>query len=157
MNMQRISSRQTFFIKRMFPVIWFGIIVIAAVAGLIAMIVAHQAHPWEILVLLLVLLFMAAWGYMFMKKLAFDLMDEVWDAGDALLVKNRGKEERISFSNITGVNAVNYTHPPRVTLTLRQPGIFGARVTFCPGVITFSLSKGNPISDDLSRRVDAAR
>ena len=137
--------------------IWFGITAIAAVAGLIAMIATHQAHPLQIFELLLVILFMAASGYVVMKKLTVDLMDEVWDADDDLLVKNRGKEERIPFSNIAGVTAVNYTRPPRVTLTLRQPGIFGARVTFCPAVVVFAMSKGNPIADDLSRRVDAAR
>ena len=39
---------------------------------------------------------MMAFGFFIMKKLVFDLVDEVWDDGDTLLVKNRGQEERTS-------------------------------------------------------------
>lgn len=77
MSMRCISSRQTFFIKHIFPVIWFGIIAIVAVAVLIGIIKAHQTHPLTFLALLLFVLVTAALGYMLMKKLAFDLMDEV--------------------------------------------------------------------------------
>jgi hypothetical protein len=31
-------------------------------------------------------------GYFIMKKLVFDLVDEVWDDGGSLLIRNRGHE-----------------------------------------------------------------
>jgi hypothetical protein len=37
---------------------------------------------------------MAILGYQIMKKMAFNLVDEVFDLGDALLVRNGGQEER---------------------------------------------------------------
>ena len=30
---KRISSRQTFFLKRVFPLLWFGMVVLSVVAG----------------------------------------------------------------------------------------------------------------------------
>jgi hypothetical protein len=39
-----------------------------------------------------------------MKKLIFDLVDEVWDDGRALIVKNDDREERIPFADIKNVN-----------------------------------------------------
>ena len=35
--------------------------------------------------------------YFMMKKFVFDLVDEVWDDGDTLLVKNRGQDVRIAI------------------------------------------------------------
>ena len=35
---------------------------------------------------------MVAFGYFIMKRLIFDLVDEVVDAGDALMIRNRGQE-----------------------------------------------------------------
>ena len=39
---------------------------------------------------------MIGFGYFVMKKLVFDLVDEVWEDGDSLVVKNRGQEGHIS-------------------------------------------------------------
>ena len=91
-----------------------------------------------------------------MKKLVFDLVDEVWDDGDALVVKNRGQEQRIAFSDIKNVNYSPFVNPPRVTLSLRRPTIFGEQITFCAPVrlVPFSTS---PVINDLIERVDRAR
>ena len=43
---------------------------------------------------------MIGFGYFIMQKLVFDLVDEVWDDSDALLVKNRGQEQRIALGEI---------------------------------------------------------
>jgi hypothetical protein len=44
-----------------------------------------------------------------------NLVDEVFDDGDSLLVRFRGEEERIPFSNIDDVTAWN-ARPARITL-----------------------------------------
>ena len=63
---------------------------------------------------------MIGFGYFIMKKLVFDLVDEVWDDGDALVVKNRGQEERIALADIKNVSYSPFVNPPRVTLSLRR-------------------------------------
>ncbi len=67
-----------------------------------------------------------------MRALVFDLMDEVWDEGTSLLVRNKNKEERIDFRNIRNISYSVMTNPNRVTLSLRIPCQFGNEVSFCP-------------------------
>ena len=42
---------------------------------------------------------MAIIGYQIIKKMAFNLIDQVFDLGDALLVRNGGQEERIALAD----------------------------------------------------------
>jgi len=77
--MRRISSRATFFYKRVSPIIWFGFIALFIVLPLL--VGGRTGH-------FIVPIVMAVVGPFFMKKLIFDLVDEVWDAGDALVVRN---------------------------------------------------------------------
>jgi hypothetical protein len=91
-----------------------------------------------------------------MKALVFDLMDEVWDAGDAVVVKNGGKEERILLSEIKNVNYSSLTNPQRITLSLRKPCRWGAEVSFTPP-IRFLPFRKNPIVQDLIERIDTQR
>jgi hypothetical protein len=95
-------------------------------------------------------------GYIMMKKLLFDLVDEVLDAGDALVVRNGDREERVALSDIMNVGYSPYMNPPRVTLSLRNPGIFGDKVSFCAPV-SFMPFSASPIIDELIKRIDAAR
>jgi hypothetical protein len=99
---------------------------------------------------------MAAFAYLIMKKLVFDLVDEVWDDGDSLIVRNAGREERIPLTEIRNVSYSVLVNPPRVTLSLRQPTNFGSEVTFCAPLqlVPFSTS---PIINKLIDRIDAKR
>jgi hypothetical protein len=94
--------------------------------------------------------------YFVMKKLMFDLVDEVLDAGDALIVRNGGQQERVALSDIMNVSYSPLVSPPRVTLSLRRPSIFGSEVTFCAPIRLMPLSP-SPIISDLIRRIDAQR
>jgi hypothetical protein len=91
-----------------------------------------------------------------MKKLVFDLVDEVWDDGDALVIRNRGDEERIALSDIKNVSYSPFTNPPRVTLSVRRPTVFGEEIAFnAPTrIVPFSTS---PVIKDLIERIDLAR
>jgi hypothetical protein len=80
---------------------------------------------------------MMAVGYFFMKKLVFDLADEVFDAGDALIVRNKEQEARIALSNIMNVNFSAFTNPPRVRLSLGRLSVFGNRISSCPRYALF--------------------
>ena len=99
---------------------------------------------------------MIGFGYFIMQKLVFDLVDEVSDDGDALVVKNRGQEQRIALADIKNVNYSPFISPPRVTLSLRRPTVFGDQITFCAPVRLLPFSP-SPVIADLIERVDHAR
>jgi hypothetical protein len=146
--MPLISSKMTVYYKRVFPVIFFGGLLIVVVTGLSA-----SGDPLTFLIGAVV---MAIFGYFIMKKLVFGLADEVLDAGDALIVRNGGQEDRISLSDIKNVSYSPYMNPPQVTLSLRRQTVFGDTIAFCApgGLVPFWSS---PVIDDLINRVDAAR
>jgi hypothetical protein len=153
--MRAISSRMTFFYKRIFPIIWFGFLLffmaIPFVAPLIG--VSISGSP---MAFLLMPAFMIVVGYFSMKKLVFYLVDEVLDAGDGLVIRNGHLEERVALSDIMNVGYSQFMNPPRVILSLRNPGMFGNQVSFCApaSLLPFSTS---PIIDELIKRIDAAR
>jgi hypothetical protein len=151
--MGRISSQSTFFYKRMFPIIWFGFL---AFFGAIALFVGLKPSNSLPLPFFIAPPVMAILGYFIMKKLVFDFVDEVVDLGDALLVKNGNQEDRIALSDIMNINYSPLISPPRVTLSLRRPSLFGDKVSFCAPLrfVPFSTS---PVIDALIARVDAAR
>jgi hypothetical protein len=80
----------------------------------------------------------------------------VFDVGDALLVRNGDREERIALADIKNVNYSPYINPPQVTLSLRRPTVFGDTIAFCAPFRIMPLSS-SPIIDRLVDRVDAAR
>src|SRR5579863_1899076 len=126
---KRISSRNTFFVKRVFPVLWFGGLTLFLGTALTVGVHARTKPP---LVVFVPPLLMFGFGYWLMRRLVFDLADAVYDEGDALRVRFRGDEERIPLANIINISYSGLTNPARATLTLRQPGRFGKEVTFSP-------------------------
>jgi hypothetical protein len=146
--MRLISSRSTFVQKRVFPAIWFGFLALFVVVGF-----TKGDVPGA---LVLVPLTAGVVAFLVMRKLVFDLVDEVWDAGADLLVKNGGHEVRVPLAELVNVSYCPLLSPQRVTLTLRQPTALGREIAFVPPrrFIPFARS---PIVDDLIQRVDAAR
>lgn len=110
------------------------------------------------MIFLVMPIFIGVIGFMVMKKLIWDLVDEVHDGGDYLLIRKGSEEERVPLKNIINVSASTNTNPPRITLRLLKPGKFGPEITFSPQ-LKFSLNPfaKNPIVDELIVRVDAAR
>ena len=149
--MPLMSSKMTFFYKRVFPVIWFGFL---AVFFLVALVKGSAADPISNLPSLIIPVVMAIIGYQIMKKMAFH--DQVFDLGDALLVRNGGQEERIALADIKNVNFVPYMSPPQVTLSLRRPSVFGDTIVFCALARLMTLSP-SPTIEKLVDRIDAAR
>jgi hypothetical protein len=152
-DMQRISSKMTFYYKRVLPVIMLGFIGVFVVFGLGIGSSSGKFPPLPFFVMPIII---GTIMFFMMKKLIFDLVDEVWDAGDTLIVRNKGQEERIALSEIMNVNYSPMMNPPRVTLSLRRPSTFGDKVTFC-APSRFVPFASSPIIDELIARVDAAR
>ena len=116
--MRLISSRMTFFYKRVFPFIWFGVLLLLMAFGLVS---ASRGGLASNVPFLIVPVLMAVFGYHIMKKLVFNLADEVLDAGDTLVVRSGGQEDHIALSDIKNVNYSPYMSPPQVTLSVRRP------------------------------------
>ena len=143
----------TFWYKRVFPMFWFGFLLLfIAVPWLVE---RGPAQALPTMFFIMPALF-GIFGYVMMRKLVFDLVDEVLDDGDALVVRNRDQEERIALADIVNVSYSQYVNPPRVTLLLRNPSAFGPRVSFCAPV-RFNPFSSNPVIDDLIQRIDAKR
>lgn len=149
--MKKISSGMTTYHKKIFPAIWFGFLGLFVIGGIASG--AMTRDPSVVAVPLV----MAGFGYFFMKRLLWDLADEVFDDGDSLLVKQGGDQERIPLSNIMNVSIGN-SSPRRITLRLRNPGRFGNEVTFAPRQgFTFNPFAKNEVAEDLILRVERAR
>lgn len=151
---RRISSRMTAFHKRVFPPIWFGLLVIFMLIGL----VTGRSQPMLLVPMVGVPALLMVFGYLLMRFMIFDLMDEVWDNGSELIALNEGHAAHIPLRNIVNVNCSLITNPKRATLLLRNPCRWGTRITFSP-VWCFSMSTGlnSPVIDELIQRVDQAR
>jgi len=152
---KRISSRNTFFLKRVLPALVFGVLALGVAAPLLLTRGNAWALPWPALIAPLVL---AVIFYLLLKRLVFDLADEVIDEGDALRVRFGEEVERVPLGEIINVSYSGITNPPRITLTLRSAGRFGREITFSPQQGFFSpLFRPNPLVGDLIERVDVAR
>ena len=153
--MKRISSRWTYFYKRVFPVFWLGFIALVTLTGWLP---SRRMHTTPAPLLIMPVL-MGVIGYVVFRRLIFDLVDEVWDDGTALIVKNGGVEERVSLSNVINISHSSLTRPERVTLRLRDAGSLGKEITFLPPfrLVWFRWFSRNPIVDELIERVDRAR
>jgi hypothetical protein len=150
--MERISSGMTFFYKRIFPAFWFGFLGIFVIVALIGD-MSGNGSPLPFLIGPAI---MAVFGFFLIKKLIWDLADEVLDAGDSLIVRFENEQEQVPFANIINLDYSYMTSPPRVTLTLRTPCRFGGKISFCPPLRFIPFAR-SAVIDDLIRRVDAAR
>ena len=150
--MKKISSGATYFYKKIFPAIWFGFLTIFLLISVFGFL-SNGSVPIAFLVIPAI---MAIFGYFLMRALVFDLMDEVYDEGSNLLVKNRNKEERINLKNIKNISYSFMTNPNRVTLSLRVSSQFGNEITFSPPASWVPFKKNNDILE-LIDRVDKIR
>jgi hypothetical protein len=153
--MKRISSKRTFFYKRVFPIGWLGFLALFMLGSSLA---SRRTHT-EVMPLLVLPVIMGVFGYLFFRKLLFDLADEVWDDGDALVVRNAGTEQRVPLRDIINIGYSSLSNPERVTLTLRDAGPLGREIPFIPlpRPLSFRWFSRNPIIDELIERVDQAR
>jgi hypothetical protein len=150
--MKKLSSKSTFFYKRIFPAIWFGFIIFFI---LTALFVDRRDSNADVMIFV-VPVFMAVIGYFIMKNLVFDLMDEVYDEGSSLLFKNKGRTVRVNLTDIKNVSYSVMVNPPRVTISLRHKTEFGDELSFSPPASLIPFKK-NPDIKELIDRIDRAR
>ena len=144
--MKIISSKLIFYYKTIFPLFWFGILGVVLASTIISGVASKEP------IALVVPIVMAIFGYCIMKKLVFELVDEVIDGGSFLIIKNKGWEDRIELSNIMNISATQYINPSQVVLRLLQPCRFGSQIAFMPQ-FKFGLFPRNEVVEDLMLRV----
>ncbi len=150
--MTRISSRATFWVKRVLPTVWFGFLALTALRTLAAGRYAQDA------LMLVGLVVLAIAGFVLIKELLWNLADEVYDLGDRLVVRNAGDEETIELSNVMNVNVSSTMNPRRITLRLVTPVKFGSEIVFSSGTgFTLNPFAKNKTAEDLMLRAYRAR
>lgn len=146
--MKKISSDKTFLHKNVYP-----LFMLAVAAIMLLIFIGTMVRDREINFLLLGFVGLAiVYVYSEYRKRAVDLVDEVWDEGDALLVKNGDREERVAISNISKLRYGGLGNAHFVSLTLREPCAFGQTIRFVPLRKAYRLFK-NPLIADLAMRV----
>jgi hypothetical protein len=150
--MKKLTSKSTFFNKNIFPAIWFGFLGFFVLTTLLAS--DKESGPG--IIFIAVPIFMAIFGYFIMKKLVFDLIDEVYDEGTSLLFKNGGKEIRVNLKDVKNVSYSTMVNPHRVTLSLRYKTELGSELSFSPPM-SFIPFKKNADIEELIDRIDKAR
>ena len=152
--MNRLSSKWTLFSKRIVPVVWIAFLVAFAVPLIFVSRAGTPLHP----VIFIAPIIASVIVFFVMKRTVFTLVDEVWDGGDFLLVRNKGQEDRIPLENIMNVSYTMFGNNRRATLRLRTGCRFGSEVAFMPVAPAWRLTFfTNPILEELIGRIDAAR
>ena len=153
--MKKISSRNTFWLKKVFPVLGVAFPILFVVIAARVPAFEQLADQWPFFVAPAVALVVGAFFYW---KLIWVLADEVYDGGDFLVVRRGGEEETIPLDQIINVSAPIMSKTPRIILKLAQAGRFGAEITFTPvAPLTLNPFAKNAVAEDLMVRVDAAR
>lgn len=150
--MERISSKGTFFFKRVFPLLWFGFLV-----GFECLFLFSSApKSGATLIFIIFPFFLAIMGYQIMKKMVWELADEVYDEGDSLIVKKGNVKETILLSEIKNISYLEMANPPRVTINIRRETSLGKEISFSAVREGLGFRK-NPLILDLIDRIDALR
>jgi len=150
--MKKLSSKTTFIYKKLFPIFWFGFLTIFLCVGLFTSIKENGPGIMFIVIPIAMMVF----GYFLMKKLVWDLIDEVYDEGSALLFRNKGTEFRVNLKDIKNVSYTTMTNPPRVTLSIRYQTELGDELSFTPPASWIPFRKNKDI-EGLIDRIDKAR
>ena len=149
--MKRISSKQTFYLKKILP---FFFVAMAVAPVVLTYWQSGKLHPGLLVPAILIAIVLA----FIYPKLVWGLADEVYDGGDYLLVKRGDLEDRVALSDVMNVSASMMVNPPRITLRLARPSKFGNEVMFSPiRPATLNPFARNAVADDLIVRADAAR
>ena len=150
--MRKLTSKATFFHKKIFPLLWFGFLGVFLCMGLSANASGHGPG----IMFILFPIGMAVFGCFLMKKLVWDLIDEVYDEGATLLFRNGGKEVRVSLKDIKNVSYSIMSNPPKLTLSVRYKTDLGDELSFCPPASWIPFKKNKDI-EGLIDRIDKAR
>ena len=143
-------SGSTFYFRRVFPTIWFGFL------GLFIIIAIASGAVEKDLISLIAPLMMMVFGYFLFKKMVWDLADEVIDAGELLIFRKGGKEQRVNFRDIINISYAQMSSPERVVIHTRVEGPLGKELAFSLPM-RFNPFAKNPLVNELIYRMDRVK
>ena len=127
--MKLISSINTFFHKLIVPL---GAGLFSAVL-IVGALVDQPKQGGNRIAAVVGPLLMAGLIFVLLRQRNFCLADEIYDLGDALLVRKQGKETKIPLPNISRVTTTGGRGAKRVILSLVSPCEFGTEIVFISG------------------------
>jgi hypothetical protein len=151
--MNRLSSRQTFFYKHVYPVCVLGGM------GLAILWWAFWGPRSQAATVIPLWCVIGVASFYTMRVFLADLADAVMDGGDFLLVRNGDDEIRVALQDIAAVEGSRVVRPQRVVLKLANAGRFGRRIAFVPAMdsSTFIPIAQNGVVDALAIRIAKAK
>jgi hypothetical protein len=153
--MRKISNSWTVYYKRILPATWIAILIIWTVvmSGMAGTPLVRSG--WVTLGLPFA---MAIVAIILARRILWRCADEVFDRGDALVVRRGRREAEIPIGEIGRVQSHVLVRPHRITLHLARPGTFGSEVMFIPihdgPRVLFGKTR---IAIELGRRAEDAR
>lgn len=147
--MKKISG-STLYFKKLFPTVWFGFLGFFLITSLASG--AVESSP----MFLVMPIIMTIFGYALMKKMVWDLADEVFDNDHELIFRKSGKEQRVNLRDIINIDYTHMSSPERVVIHVRSEGAIGKELAFNPPMRFNPFSK-NPVVRELIERVDNAK
>lgn len=145
--MRRISSSMTVWHKRIFPVIWFGLLGVYLFFAL-----RHRPLP---IVPLAIAPALMLFGFFVMRAYVWDLADEVLDDGDRLMIRKGALQQTLLLRDVAEVRITRNSDPTRLTLVLAAPGVLGDKIVFVPAFAAASLVpfSRHPLAKELEDRI----
>ena len=150
--MKLLSSKNTFTYKKLLPLFWFGFLTMVICVGLFA----DTKGNGDGTIFIVGAIVMGVFGYFFMKKVFWNLIDEVYDLGTDLLFRNKGMEFLVNLRDIKNISYNTWVNPPRVTLSIRYQTEMGDELSFSPPSTWIPFLKNKDIVS-LIDRIDRAR
>ena len=143
---RELSSKLTPVYRWVIP----GLLTVAAIAVIWRVAVADS--PPTLAVILAVAL--AAGSALLARWL--DRAKRVWLDDTGLLVSDYRRETRIQPGEIDEIRSTHWIYPARITITLRRPTIFGAKIVFFPTEREFRPGQPHPVAQELGKLVNKA-
>ncbi|MEH6420233.1 hypothetical protein [Pseudomonas sp. CGJS7] len=147
--MRLLSSSATAFIKRAYPVFFFGLPTILLIAFSSAGGWLPQALLFVPVIALLVLVvcWLSIW----------DVVDEVVDEGDRLLIRKGQVKDCVLLANVIFIEVTRNKNPTRLKLHLAVPGRLGQKIVFIPQGTQWIPFARHPLAKELETRIDSLK
>ena len=146
MNMRPITKKSPYF-KFILPGMFFGILALFAVRVL-------MIDQFRLIGIVFLVVF-AVFVFAIFKAFVWDLVDEVYDSGDALILRKGGLEQKVRLEDITNLD-YSPNAPPSATIWTRTTGPLGSVITFRLPATFNPFSTPKQITD-LQERIYQAR
>ncbi len=142
-----LSSKMTFFYKRILPGLWLAFLTVFVINSMMA-----EGQPDLLLKLVIVALLLIA-SYFLLFATFFKFVDEVIDQGTSLAVKQGDKPITITLKDIRSITYAHDGNPPTVTVHLKtgKGGKLGQKFSFMPITELGPFKKNEKITNLINR------